>query len=444
MNDERMGTGNILKLLIEFSIPAIIGMLVNAIYNVVDRMFIGNAPGLGSVGLAGITITYPVTLVLMAIALMVGVGGATKFSISLGQGKKEDSADYQGNALMLAFMFGIGFMVLGNLFMDPILKVLGASNKVMPYAEDYLSIILYGAIFQSVAMCGNNFSRAQGNPKNAMISMMIGAGFNIIFDYILIIQLGMGMKGAALATIGGQLLSAVWQLVYLFSDRSLIRLKIHDLKMNLEKCIQIIKTGIPAFMMQMANSLFNIVINGSLATYGGDIAVSTVGIIASFQTILLMPIVGISQGQQPLISYNFGAMKMDRVKQTLKYSIIGATIIAVSGFIVLQLFPQFIISMFNKESEVIELGSYAIRIWFIALPLLGAQMMCANFFQAIGRIRQASILNLIRQVILLIPLILIMSNIFGLSGIFWAVPIADLSAFMITSYTIYREFKIIV
>lgn len=443
MNDERMGTGNVLKLLIEFSVPAIIGMLVNAIYNVVDRMFIGNAPGLGSVGLAGITITYPVTLVLMAIALMVGVGGATKFSISLGRGKREDAADFQGNALMLAVILGLAFMLFGNLLMDPILKVLGASDKVMPYATDYLSIILFGAVFQSVAMCGNNFSRAQGNPKNAMISMMIGAGFNIIFDFILIIQLGMGMKGAALATIGGQFLSAIWQLAYLFSNRSLIQLKIHDLKIKVNKCMQIIKTGIPAFMMQIANSLFNIVINGSLATYGGDIAVSTVGIIASFQTILLMPIVGISQGQQPLISYNFGAMKMDRVKQTLKFSIIGATIIATSGFIILQLFPQFIISMFNKESEVIALGSTAIRIWFIALPLLGAQMMCANFFQAIGRIRQASILNLIRQVLLLVPLILLFSRIFGLYGIFWAVPISDVSAFLITMFVIYKEFKII-
>lgn len=443
MNDERMGTGNILKLLVEFSIPAIIGMLVNAIYNVVDRMFIGNAEGLGSIGLAGITITYPITLVLMAMALLVGVGGATRFSIALGQGKKESAASYQGNALLLAILFGFLFMIGGNLLLKPILEGLGASAKVLPHAADYLSIILFGAVFQSVAMCGNNFSRAQGNPKNAMVSMMIGAGFNIIFDYILIIQFNMGMKGAAIATIGGQLLSAVWQLAYLFSDRSLIRLHLYDLKIQMDKCIQIIKTGIPAFLMQIANSLFNIVINGSLATYGGDIAVSTVGIIASFQTILLMPIIGISQGQQPLISYNYGAGNMERVKQTLKYSVIGATSIAVCGFIILQLFPQFIISMFNKESDVIALGSIAIRIWFIFLPLIGAQMMCANFFQAIGHIRQASILNLIRQVILLIPLILLLSSIFGLFGIFWAVPIADISAFLITMYAIYYELKTI-
>ncbi|NBK96648.1 MAG: MATE family efflux transporter, partial [Erysipelotrichia bacterium] len=395
------------------------------------------------VGLAGITITYPVTLVLIAVALVVGVGGATKFSISLGQGKKEDASLYQGNALMLSVVFGLLFMLVGNILIKPLLKLLGASAQVLPYASDYLSIILYGAVFQSVAMCGNNFSRAQGNPKNAMISMIIGAVFNIVFDYILIIRLGMGMKGAALATIGGQLLSAIWQLAYLFSNRSMIKLNFFDLMPLYDKCIQIIKTGVPAFMMQIANSLFNVVINGTLASQGGDIAVSTVGIITSFQTILLMPIIGISQGQQPLISYNYGAEKIERVKATLKYALIGASIIAMVGFIVLELFPEFIITMFNKESEVIALGSHALRIWFLCLPLLGAQMMCANFFQAVGRVKQASFLNLIRQVILLIPLILLFAQLFGLYGIFWAVPCADISAFSITMYAIYQEFKII-
>ena len=198
---DKMGTKKILPLLVEFSIPAIIGMLVNAIYNIVDRMFIGNAPELGSVGLAGISICYPVTLVLMAISLMIGMGGATRFSIALGQGKKEDAGMYMGNGLTLTIILGLIFMILGNLFLDPMLKVLGASKTVLPYAESYLSIILYGAVFQCVAMAGNNFSRAQGNPKNAMISQLIGAGFNILFDYILICIFHMGMEGAALATI---------------------------------------------------------------------------------------------------------------------------------------------------------------------------------------------------------------------------------------------------
>ena len=184
MNDERMAAKKILPLLVEFSVPAIIGMLVNAIYNVVDRMFIGNAPNLGAVGIAGITISYPITLILMAIALMIGVGGATRFSIFLGRKDRERASIYQGNAVVLTIIFGLVFTVFGNLFIGPILQVLGASDKVMPYASDYLSIVLYGAVFQCVAMCGNNFSRAQGNPKNAMVSQLIGAGFNILFDLV--------------------------------------------------------------------------------------------------------------------------------------------------------------------------------------------------------------------------------------------------------------------
>ena len=283
MNDEQMGSKNILPLLIEFSVPAIIGMLVNAIYNVVDRMFIGNAPNLVWTGIAGITISYPITLILMAISLMVGVGGSTRFSISLGMKKKDHAAIYQGNAIMLTIIFGIIFTILGNIFINPVLEILGSSKEVLPYANDYLSIILYGAVFQCIAICGNNFSRAQGNPKNAMISQLIGAGFNILFDYILIMKMHMGMQGAAIATVGGQFLSMIWQLCYLCSNRSLIKLDLKHLKLKVQYSIDIIKTGIPAFLMQMANSILNFILNSNLGKYGGDVAISTVGIITSFQ-----------------------------------------------------------------------------------------------------------------------------------------------------------------
>ena len=335
--DEKMKTKKILPLLVEFSIPAMIGMLVNAIYNIVDRMFIGNAPELGSIGLAGISVCYPVTLIVMAISLMVGMGGATRFSISLGMEKRDDAATYMGNALSLTVIFGLLFMIFGNLFLEPLLKILGASQNVLPYAKSYLSIILYGAVFQCVAMAGNNFSRAQGNPKNAMISQMLGAGFNIIFDYIMIIVCHMGMEGAALATIGGQLLSALWQLSFLFGQRTIITLNHHLLKLKLRYVKDIIKTGIPAFLMQISNSVLNIILNSTLVQYGGDIALSAIGIVTSIQTLILMPITGLMQGQQPLISYNYGAKQMERVKETVKYAVIGATVISVIGFLAVQL-----------------------------------------------------------------------------------------------------------
>lgn len=441
MNDERMKTKKILPLLVEFSIPAIIGMLVNAIYNIVDRMFIGNAPHLGAVGLAGISVCYPVTLVLMALSLMIGVGGATRFSISLGMSQKEEAGKYMGNGLVLTVIFGFLFMLLGNIFLEPLLKILGASSQVLPYAKSYLSIILYGAIFQCVAMAGNNFSRAQGNPKNAMVSQLIGAGFNIMFDYILIVIFHMGMEGAALATIGGQLLSAIWQLCFLFGKRTIIRLNMNLLILKWHFVVDIIQTGIPAFLMQMSNSILNIILNSTLVQYGGDVALSAVGIVTSVQTILLMPMTGLMQGQQPLISYNYGAKQMDRVKETLKYAIIGSTIIGVIGFVVIQFFTPYIVYMFNNEKEVVDLTVDALRIWFVMLPVIGTQIMCANYFQSVGKIKISSFLNLLRQVIILIPCIIIFAEIFGLYGIFFAVPVADVTAFVITLIFIIKAIK---
>lgn len=441
MNEEKMKNGRILNLLVEFSIPAMIGMLVNAIYNIVDRMFIGNAPQLGALGLAGITVTFPVTLILMALSLMVGNGGATRFSIALGEGRHEDARHYMGNALVLSVFFGAVFMIGGNLLMTPMLKVLGASEAVMPHAQAYLSVILYGAIFQCVSMCGNNFSRAQGNPRNAMISQLIGAGFNILFDYILIIRCHMGMEGAALATIGGQFLSAIWQLAFLFSKRCILPINKNSLTPQWQKMKSIMVTGTPMFLLQISNSLLNIVLNATVGNYGGDIALSTVGIITSFQTLLLMPITGLSQGQQPLVSYNFGAKQLGRIKETLQYAVIGATIISLCGYICVMFFPKWIISMFNSEPDIIALGTHALRTWFLALPLTGADIIMANFFQAVGKVKIASFLNLTRQFICLIPLIVILGAIFGLYGIFYSVPIAETVSFILAAVLIRKELK---
>jgi len=432
MNSNKMEEKKILPLLVEFSVPAVIGMLVNAIYNIVDRIFIGNVPELGSLGLAGITVSYPVTLVVMAVSLMIGVGGATRFSISLGEKDQEKAGLFMGNALTLTTVFGILIMALGNLFMEPILRFMGASEAVYPYAASYLSIILYGCVFQCIAISGNNFSRAQGNPKNAMVSQLIGAGFNIIFDYILIIRMGMGMQGAALATIGGQFFSAVWQLVFLFGKRSTIRLTIDLLKLKTEYAMDLIRTGIPVFFMQISNSILNIILNMLLSRFGGDVALSTIGIVTSVQTLILMPITGIMQGQQPLISYNYGAQQYKRIKETLRLSSIGASMIAIAGFIAVEFFTTDIIFMFNQEAAVVQLGTDALKIWFICLPVIGIQIMRANFFQCIGMIRMASFLILLRQIIILIPMMLILGNLFGLYGLFFAVPIADFASFLIT------------
>ncbi|MBM6614331.1 MATE family efflux transporter [Desemzia sp. RIT804] len=439
--ENRLGTEKIPKLLVEFAIPAIIGMMVNGIYNIVDRIFIGNDPTLGSLGLAAVSITYPVTLVLLAFALMVAVGGATIFSISLGKKETDKAQHYLGNALTLAIILGALFMIFGNIFIEPILVFLGASADVLPYAEEYLSIILYGAIFQAIAMTLNNFARADGSPRISMISMLIGAGFNIVFDYIFIVQMGWGMAGAAYATIGGQFLSMVWQLAYFLSTRSNVKLKLKNMALKKIYIISILSIGIPAFMLQIANSVLNIILNNTLVNYGGDVAVSVAGIITSAVTLIVMFVSGLIQGMQPITSYNYGARNGDRVKEVLKVgSIIGGVITTV-GFLVIQLFPEFVVMLFNQEPAVVELGVPAIRIWVLAFPMIGVQIVWANYFQAIGEVRLASFLNLMRQVIVLIPLILLFSNLFGLYGIYVAVPTADLFAFAITAYFFKRQFK---
>jgi len=323
--------------------------------------------------------------------------------------------------------------------MEPILKFLGSSQTVLPYAKEYLRIILFGAIFQCVSMVGNNFSRAQGNPKNAMISQLIGAGFNIIFDYILIFKFDMGMAGAAWATIGGQFLSMIWQLAFLFGKRTIIRITLATMKPDFTYIKSIITTGAPAFLLQIANSMLSFVLNSSLGSYGGDIAITTVGIVTSVQTLILMPITGITQGQLPIVSYSFGAKRMDRGKEAVKLSIIAASAYTIVSFIVIQLFPGAIVSAFNNEVEVVELGKNALRIWFMVLPVVGAQMCCAQYFQAVGQVKKASFLNLTRQVIILIPLIIILSNMFGLYGIFLSIPIADAISFCITVLFAFRK-----
>ena len=426
-NDDKMGTKNILPLLVEFSIPAIIGMLVNAIYNIVDRMFIGNAPELGAIGLAGISICYPVTLILMAISLMIGMGGATRFSIALGQGKKEEAGKYMGNGLTLTIILGLVFMILGNVFLAPMLRLLGASKTVLPYAENYLSIILYGAVFQCIAMAGNNFSRAQGNPKNAMISQLIGAGFNILFDYILICIFHMGMQGAAFATIGGQFLSALWQLAFLFGKRTIIPLNATLLKLQLNISKQIIQTGIPAFLMQISNSVLNIILNASLVKYGGDLALSAIGIVTSIQTLILMPITGLMQGQQPLISYNYGANRPGRVRKAgvvMGCLILGYTAIMWTLIIVA---PHFLIHIFSSDSALIADAVPALKLYFAAFIFMDLQYIGQTFFKSLNKKKHAIFFSLLRKVVIVVPLTYIFPYLFnmGSNGVFLAEPISN-------------------
>ena len=437
---KRLETKNIPSLLLEFSIPAMVGMLVNAIYNVVDGIFIGNSPSLGATGLAAASITYPITLVIVSFALMVGVGAATLFSISLGRKETQKAEYYLGHAVSLSALAGIFFIILGSLFIQPLLRTLGASPSVLPLAEDYLGVILYGGIFQIVAISLNKQASADGAPKVNMISMIIGAGFNIFFDYIFIVLLGWGMKGAAWATVIGQFLAMLWSGYYFISGNSTIKLRLSRMLPRWDYTLEILRVGTPAFLLQLANSFLTIIMNIQLVKYGGDTAVSVAAIVTSTSTIIIMLISGLTQGMLPLISYNTGARRPDRVKETIKWGAIAGTVIGVSGFLFVQFFPEVLIRLFNQEAAVIALGVPAIRIWTLAFPVNGFQMVWASYFQSVGEVRLASFLNLLRQVIFLVPFLFLFGPLFGLYGTLFAIPAAELFAFLVTGYAIRKEF----
>ena len=407
---------------------SISGMIGVSVYILADTFFISYK--CGADGLAALNLILPVFGLVFAIGSMIGIGSATRYNISTAKGSPSDY--YFTQSIFWCLICSIPFMLTGIFIPHKALALLGADAGLIRLGRNYMRIVLLFTPFFMSNYTFTAFARNDHATSIAMIGSISGSFFNILFDYILICIFHMGMQGAAFATIGGQFLSALWQLAFLFGKRTIIPLNATLLKLQLNISKQIIQTGIPAFLMQISNSVLNIILNASLVKYGGDLALSAIGIVTSIQTLILMPITGLMQGQQPLISYNYGALKMNRVKETLKYAIIGATMIALIGFIAVQFFTKSIVYMFNDEADVVKLCSHALHIWFMCLPLIGAQVMCANYFQAIGKIKISSVLNLLRQIIILIPCIIIFSSIIGLDGIFIAVPVADLSAFIIT------------
>lgn len=427
-----LGEEKVYKLLVKFSLPAIVGMMVNSLYNIVDRIFIGNSPDLGTDGLAGITLSFPLMIILLAVGILFGIGGATLFSMKLGAKKPDEAEQALGNALFLLVFTSIIIMILGQIFLVPIMSLFGTSPEVLPYAIEYMRIIFIGAIFQIVSIGLNNFIRADGNPKKAMYTMFLGAGINIILDPLFIYVFKMGMTGAALATILSQCISAIWVVSYFIGKHSHNKLRLNNIKPNHSIVLKIISFGLPGFLLQLASSVLNAVLNKSLLFYGGDIAVSGMGVINSVQMLLLMPIIGLNQGVQPIISYNYGAKKYDRVKTAVKLAILAATVIVIVGFILTRLFPEQMIALFNRKPALLEFGRTAVISWFLFLPVIGFQIIAANFFQAIGRSKSAIFLTLTRQVILLIPAILIFPRFWGMEGLLHTAPFADFLSALLT------------
>jgi len=437
----QLGEQRVSDLLLKFSIPAIVGMMVNALYNVIDRVFVGQ--GIGYLGIAGVTVGFPIMLILMAFGMLIGIGATALISIRLGQQRKDEAEAIAAHCLVLLIAVSLIIGAGGLVFLNPLLKVFGASPEVMPYAQDFLRIILLGAVFQSVGFGMNNIIRAEGSPRIAMATMLIGAILNALLCYVFVFIFKWGIKGAATATVISQGISSVWVLHYFFSTRSLLKIRRKNLKLNLSIVGQIIAIGSAPFAMQVAASVIQAILNKSLIHYGGDVAISGMGIVQSVAMLILMPIFGINQGAQPIIGYNYGAGKFDRVIEALKLAIFAATAVVIVGFAIIQVFPVQIIRLFEDNPDLISFGSRALRIFLIFLPIIGFQIVSANYFQAVGKPKHAMFLSLSRQVIILIPAVLILPRFFALDGVLIAGPVADLCSSLITGFWLWRELKLL-
>ncbi|MDD3169192.1 MAG: MATE family efflux transporter, partial [Eubacteriales bacterium] len=435
----RMGEYPVGKLLMEFSIPAIIAMIANALYNVVDSIFVGR--GVGSLALTAVTIAFPIMIMLMAFGMLIGIGATALISIKLGQQRREEAEQILGTAFAMTIVMGIGISIIILPFLDPILRFLGATPDVFGYAKQFASVILIGTVFQFISFGLNNIIRAEGNPVISMATMLFSAVSNTILNPLFIFVFHWGVVGSALATVITQIIVSGYIIYHFTIGHSNLKLYKKNIRIRFDLLGKITTIGLSPFLLQIAASITLFIFNNNLLTYGGEMAVAAMGVINRVTMMLLMPIFGINQGAQPIIGYNYGAKKYDRVKKTLTLASIAATLICVFGFGISELFSHQIIGLFNKDKELIEIGTRGIRIFMIMIPIVGIQIVITNYFQAVGKASKAILLSLTRQVIFLIPLVLILPRFFPLDGIWMAGPVADFSSSLLAVLLLTKEFR---
>lgn len=412
------------QLLIKFSAPAVAGMLVNAIYNIISRIYVGQ--DVGANGLAGITILFPLGMIYIGFSALIGVGANALFSIRLGEKKEEEAQMILGNAFVLLALIS-GIITLGSyFFLDSFLGFLGADSEVLPYARDYAKVVLPGYFLFAISVGLNNFIRSSGHPKTAMATQFIGALINIVLGPIYIFVFDWGIQGAAAATVSGQAVSFIWVILFFTGQRSFYKLHWKFFRLKAYIALDSMAIGFSQFAFQLASSTLNVILNHSLLKYGGNLAISAVGIAVSVNTLVMMPLIGLSQGAQPLIGYNYGARKYATSIQTLKMAMRWGMGITTAGFILLEIFARPIAAVFNSDNTaLVDLSAQVIRLFNLLLPIVPLQVLTTSFFQAINKPLKAAFLSLSRQVLLVIPLVLILPLFWGLTGVFLAPVFAD-------------------
>src|SRR5665648_8659 len=431
---------NVARLMLKFFIPAFIGVFVNALYNIVDRIFIGQ--GVGSMALSGISVIFPVMLIVMGFGMLIGIGAGVLVSINMGKRDMNKAEKVLGSSFLFMLLVSVLITAIGFAIKGPLLQSFGATAETIEYANDYLNIILAGTVFQVVGFSLNNIIRAEGNARIAMYSMLISAGTNLILDPIFIFGFDMGVKGAAYATVISMIVLSVWVLLHFRSSKSIVKLKPENIRFDRKILFEITAIGMAPFVMQIANSFVQGLLNTKLIAFGGDLAVGAMGIVNSVATMIVMAIVAINMASQPIISFNYGAKMFSRVKDSLRIAIISATVIAILAFVLVETLPGVIVKLFNSSDEgLLIFGKDGLQLGLLALPFIGFQVVAGNFFQSIGKARIAVFLTLLRQVIILIPLLFILPNYLGLQGIWISMPIADSCSAFVVVFILINQWK---
>jgi putative MATE family efflux protein len=429
-HSSQLGSDRIGQALVRMSAPAMVGLVVQALYNLTDTIFVGR--GVGSLGIAGIAISFPVQILVMAFAQTFGIGAASIVSRSLGACEPRRAHLALGNLFTIVILSSAAIALLGSLFLDPLLRVFGATETILPYAQDYLRIILFGTPFFMFAMATNAVVRAEGNARVAMGTMIISGLLNIVLDPLFIYGFGMGIRGAALATVLAQATTVVYLVYYFVGRRSSLRTRLADLRLDRKIVWESFTVGIGSGLRAAAGSFTTIIFNNTLAVYGGDIAIAAFGVINRMITFLFLPMFGVVQGMMPIVGFNYGAGQLDRARHAVRISTIATTVMSFATAAILFGIPGPLMRIFSNDRNLLTMAVPAMRIIVIAFPTVGFQNVAAGMYQALGRRLPATLLALLRQVILLIPLILVLPRFMGLTGAWTAFPIADALAALVT------------
>lgn len=437
-----LGRDPIGPLLLRLAVPSVTAQLVNALYNIVDRIYIGHIPGEGQLALTGLGVTFPVLMLIAALSSLVCVGGGARASIQMGAGNNERANEILGSCAALLLVISVAVTAFFQVFKEPLLLLFGATGNTVGYASDYLEIYLWGTVFVQCSVGLNYFISNQGFSTVSMGTVLLGAATNIVLDPILIFGLNMGVKGAALATVIAQGVSAVWVLAFLLGKRTRLRLQKRYFRIRWSVLAPVLAIGISPFIMTATESALNVAFNASLKAYGGDQAVCAMTIAASVMQIMTTLFSGISQGAQPIMSYNYGAGQSDRCRKLFRLQFLVSILWSTLFWAALQLFPQLFIALFNDDPALVGYAVWAVRIYAAGLFILGVQFACQNAFVALGQAKVCLFLALLRKCILLIPLIFILPHFFAdkVFAVFLAEPVADVLASLTTGTLFFRRF----